>query len=42
MTQEEIEIFINWVQENAPDAWWVFEHKEEAINQFLIWYNENK
>jgi hypothetical protein len=30
-----IEDFIEWAQDNAPDAWWIYENTDEAIEKYL-------
>lgn len=41
MKEELLSDFIDWAEMNAPDAWWIFENKDDAIEQFLIWYNQD-
>lgn len=27
--------FIDWAREKSPDAWWIYESTEEAIEQYM-------
>lgn len=33
--EEILREFIEWAQENSPDAWWIYENTDEAIKQFM-------
>ncbi|MEY2701430.1 MAG: hypothetical protein RLY43_50 [Bacteroidota bacterium] len=33
--EELLEEFIDWARENSPDAWWIFENPDEAIQKFI-------
>lgn len=35
MEEEIIREFIEWAQENSPDAWWIYDETDEAIRLFL-------
>lgn len=26
--------FIDWAKENSPDAWWIYEETDEAIEKY--------
>ncbi len=32
--EEIIKDFLEWAQSNAPDAWWIYENPDEAIEQY--------
>jgi hypothetical protein len=27
--------FVEWAEENSPDAWYIYENTEEAISRFI-------
>lgn len=27
--------FIEWAEQESPDAWWIYEHTDEAIEKFM-------
>lgn len=33
--KELLEEFIEWAKENSPDAWYIYEETDEAIERFL-------
>lgn len=33
--EEILREFIEWAHTNSPDAWWIFENTDEAIEQFM-------
>lgn len=33
--EEILREFIEWSHENSPDAWWIYEHTDEAIEKFM-------
>ena len=33
--KEFLEEFIDWAHNNSPDAWWIYEHTDEAIEKFF-------
>jgi len=33
--EELLEEFIDWARENSPDAWYIYENSDEAIERFL-------
>jgi len=33
--KELLEEFIDWARENAPDAWYIYEESDDAIEKFL-------
>jgi len=33
--KEILEEFIDWARENSPDAWYIYENSDEAIEKFL-------
>lgn len=35
MEKELLEDFIRWAEINSPDAWYIYEKTEEAIDKFL-------
>lgn len=30
-----IKEFIEWAHVESPDAWWIFEHPDEAIKKYM-------
>lgn len=40
--EEIIREFIEWAQENSPDAWWIYEHTDEAIEKIIKERETNK
>lgn len=39
--EELLREFIEWAQESSPDAWWIYEHTDEAIEKFLEYKKNN-
>lgn len=33
--EEIIREFIEWSQSNSKDAWWIYEHTDEAVEAFF-------
>jgi len=33
--KELLQEFIEWAEVESPDAWWIYENTEEAIEKFL-------
>lgn len=33
--EEILREFIEWAQENSPDAWWIYENTDDAIEKFI-------
>jgi hypothetical protein len=40
--EEIIRNFIEWAEVNAPDAWWLYENTDEAIEQYMKAVRDNK
>jgi len=40
--EEIIKEFIEWAHINSPDAWWIYENTDEAIEQFMEQRNDDQ
>lgn len=40
--EEILREFIEWAHENSPDAWWIYENTDEAIEKFMDQRNDDQ